>query len=139
MLPHGDVSLGHLWREAIVCTPVRGNANLISVPSIQTKKKRIVKWREHHVQLRTVRRQLGNNNSDMIVWTFRNVEAEEIAWRAPISLSSKDKFTCNTWKAAQRRSFMKCKMCMYKDDRNTDHRRWLKQSLLTRGDHILKK
>ena len=50
--------------------------------------------------------------------------------------SSKDKCTCRTWKAAHRWSFMKCNLCMYKDDRKTDHRWWLKRSLLTRGNHI---
>ena len=40
-----------------------------------------------------------------------------------------DKCKCSTWK---------CNLLMYNDDWNTDRRRWLKRSLLIRGDHILK-
>ena len=54
------------------------------------------------------------------------------SWHSPVWT------TVNLQKAAHRRSFMKCNMCMYKEDWNTDHRKWLKRSLLTKGDHIKK-
>ena len=43
----------------------------------------------------------------------------------------------NLHKINNNRSFMKCNMCMYKDDWNTDHRnrRWLKKSPHYRGPH----
>ena len=35
----------HLWREAIVCTPVQGNANLIDMPSLFARPGLYIKYR----------------------------------------------------------------------------------------------
>ena len=50
-----------------------------------------------------------------------------------------DHYTKKTCLSIRCHQMLNCNMKLCNDDWNTDHRKWLKRYLLTRGDHIYKK